>query len=152
MDICALDRYVGFSASLFLIVLACYAILPDRPISHYVQRTVVMLGSIVAWNITGRLGSNMQLRLKSIGASSFFVYAAHEPLLGIVYKMVMRTGLPHVGATILILYFALPICLILLLLFVHRLLRTACPIFVGILTGDLQRDRKSQQTRRLVSA
>jgi surface polysaccharide O-acyltransferase-like enzyme len=149
MDICSLDRYIGFSGLLFLIALASCAILPDNSIRQYVHRTMVVLGCVALWAVTRFVGDKVQSLLSCLGKSSFFVFAAHEPLQTILYKLAMKTGLPHTEATVLILYFAIPSCAILLLVIMHRSLRSACPTLVGILTGDIQRYRNSQPTSAL---
>jgi len=74
-----------------------------------------------------------------LSGASFFVFAAHEPLLNTIRKIAFKMLVPASGAAILALYFLIPICLITILVLTYRGLVKATPHFAGIITGNSNR-------------
>ena len=73
--------------------------------------------------------------LVALGGASFFVYAAHEPLLGIV-RMLAFKYIPLDGAyTMLALYLGIPVLVVVVLVVCHRILSTLCPRPLSLITG-----------------
>jgi hypothetical protein len=77
-----------------------------------------------------------------LSGASFFVFAAHEPLLRIIRKASYKLLSPRSGAAILALYFLIPICLIMFLVVLHHYLQKAMPSFLGFITGSDYRSPK----------
>jgi len=74
-----------------------------------------------------------------IGGRRFFVFAAHEPLQTVVRKVSYRLFSPTAGASVLALYLLTPVCMIALLVIVHRCLLKIMPRFTGVITGNTYR-------------
>ena len=62
--------------------------------------------------------------------ASFFIFAAHEPLLTVVKKL-----LPKAVPSALGVYLLAPVIVVAVLLVLHRLLARALPRVVGVLSG-----------------
>jgi hypothetical protein len=77
-----------------------------------------------------------------LSGASFFVFAAHEPLLIVVRKITYKLFAPASGVAIISLYFLIPICLIAFLVAAHRYLLQTVPSFVSFITGSLARSNQ----------
>lgn len=73
--------------------------------------------------------------LLRLSGASFFVYAAHEPLLGVVRTVAFRYLPLDTPLVALIVYLAVPLLVILLLLFLHRALGRVAPRALLLVTG-----------------
>jgi peptidoglycan/LPS O-acetylase OafA/YrhL len=71
----------------------------------------------------------------SLGGASFFVYAAHEPLLRIVRTFTFKYMPFDWPYTMLVLYLAIPMVVVALLLWCHRMLTILCPRTLSVITG-----------------
>jgi len=80
--------------------------------------------------------SNIKLLLLSLGNTSFFVFAAHEPLLSMVRKITYKLLEPESAFLTLELYFLIPIIAILMLILLYFFLKSSFPQFLKIITGD----------------
>ena len=73
--------------------------------------------------------------LLALGSASFFVYAAHEPLL-MVLRMLAYSHIPLDGPyTVLTIYLLLPALLIAFLVLCHGALQRICPRLLSLVTG-----------------
>jgi hypothetical protein len=77
----------------------------------------------------------LRTALIALGSASFFVYAAHEPLLRIVRLLAFKYVPLHGVYTMLALYLVIPILVMALLVFCHRLLVVLCPRPLSLVTG-----------------
>ena len=73
--------------------------------------------------------------LGALGAASFFVYAAHEPLLAALMKVARARSLPGGGDAVLAVYFAVPVLVIGLLVGIHACAIRFCPRFIRVVSG-----------------
>lgn len=73
--------------------------------------------------------------LLRLSGASFFVYAAHEPLLGVVRTVAFRSLPLDTPLVALIVYLAVPLLVILLLLLLHRALGRVAPRALMLVTG-----------------
>jgi surface polysaccharide O-acyltransferase-like enzyme len=139
LDVSYLDRFGPWIGALFLGSLILHSVFPDD--MPFLYNIVIILGVPTAWWLAGLAVGTTQLNAWLIGLSgaSFFVFAAHEPLLKIVRKISYLLFSPTSGAAILALYLLLPLCLIALLVLIHRLLLKTVPSIVGVITGSSQR-------------
>jgi surface polysaccharide O-acyltransferase-like enzyme len=139
------NRQAGALFFIFGTALVCNSLSP-KPLFGC---SVILAGVPFVWWLTGIIGVRT-VRLKEwlfgISSSSFFVFAAHEPLLTIFRKLTFAILLPKSAGSVLFLFFAIPIMEISLLVFAHRLLRRALPSVTAIATGDLWRLRGTPVT------
>ena len=84
--------------------------------------------------IAHRLGPVRRLLL-ALSPASFFVYAAHEPLLMLSRKMAYKLLAPDSDWVALGLYFAVPVTVIWVLLALRRGLMRTVPAFLRVITG-----------------
>ncbi len=142
-DLRALDGRGGLLLSLFIPVLLAYSVLATIGSSEsgllvkYFQKAVILLGAAVAWWLTGRLivWSRLKGWLIALGGSSFFVFAAHEPLMMVVRKLVFSFAKPQSEAAVIGLYLSIPIFLIAFLVAVYGVLKVTVPRFLAVVTG-----------------
>ncbi len=133
-----LDRY-GKIIVLAYLVAAAFDASPtqeiDRPVAH---RFVVTLGMLTALYCTKLAFNSPKVRktLLSLNSASFFVFAAHYPLLTIVRKLAYRVIQPNSSYVVLALYILIPSLVILFLIGAFHLLRRALPRFTRVITGD----------------
>ncbi|MCL1980437.1 MAG: acyltransferase [Proteobacteria bacterium] len=131
------DRFGLIIILVYLPLLAIDLIWYDAWFNLYVHRTGLLAGVLVTLYLTKFAVRSRRIcaALLALGSASFFVYAAHEPLLGILrilaYKYIPLDG-PY---TILILYLFIPILVVALLVDCHRVLRAVCPRFLMIISG-----------------
>lgn len=70
-----------------------------------------------------------------LSESSFFIYAYHATLLGLIVKFSVKVILPTTNAEMIIIYFIAPIITILLGLGIYYILKRYLPTFTSIITG-----------------
>ena len=133
----AWDRYGHFALLLYFPILLLDAAFYGDPFTFYLHKIGIFLGVLAALYITKNIAEKGNLRATVLGLSgaSFFVFAAHEPLLTICRKLVYRAIAPDCSALVLALYFAIPILVIFILLGTHRLLLYIAPEFLKLITG-----------------
>ena len=73
--------------------------------------------------------------LLRLSGASFFVYAAHEPLLGVVRTVAFRVLPLDTPLVALVVYLAVPLLVILLLIFLHSALGRVAPRALLLVTG-----------------
>jgi len=110
---------------------------PWGELRPWLHQGLVALGVAAALAASGWLVDRPRWRerLLALGGASFFVYAAHEPLLTIARKLVYRLLQPEQSLLILLLYLAIPLGVIGLLLLLHRGLKRLAPRPLAWVTG-----------------
>ncbi len=99
-------------------------------------KEIVLLGVLAVWCSTKYiLGTSLQQKLLLLAPFSFFVYAAHEPLLTVIRKLVYRAFPPMNPWLVVIYYFLLPIAVVSFLIFIARLLKAYFPRGYAVVTG-----------------
>ena len=133
-----LDKFGQWLSAAFLFCLILHSAFPFLP---YLLKSVIIFGVPSVWWLTGLALRNCKLKslLAGLSGASFFVFAAHEPLLNTIRKIAFKMLVPASGAAILALYFLIPICLITILVLTYRGLVKATPHFAGIITGNSNR-------------
>lgn len=121
----ALDRWAGLYGLAYAMALPLVVLGPAewRPWLHQglVALGVVMALALSAWAMAWREP------LLKLAAASFFVYAAHEPLLTIARKLAYRALHPSSSWQVLLLYLAVPLTVVVLLLLLQRVLQRLLP-------------------------
>lgn len=131
------DKYgKAITATYILVLLADIALIKSEfnPIFH---KTGIILGVLTMLFLT-KLAANSQAAKKfllPLAGTSFFVFAAHEPLLYISRKVTYKLIEPSSDYSVLGLYFLLPILVIIFLIFSYRALSFLLPNFTRIITG-----------------
>ena len=95
----------------------------------------VILGVVTVWLSYDRFSARFMNHpvTKTLTENNFMVYLLHEPLLHIIFMSTItyfKADIVHI-----LLYFVLPVIIILLCAYIGKLLRNKCPKLNGILTG-----------------
>lgn len=137
VDVNRVDAYGKLLAAAFAVALVVYTAAHQvQPWSHGL---VVLLGVPTAWWVAGLLArgdSSLKHGLLHAAEASFFVYAAHEPLLTILRKVAYATLRPQNGALVLGLYFLIPVLVIAITLALFALLKRIAPTPLKIISGN----------------
>ncbi|MCL2789884.1 MAG: acyltransferase [Desulfobulbus sp.] len=136
-DIFAADRFGVIIVLLYLPLLAADVIWYDAWFNVYIHRTGLIAGVLVTLYLTKFAVRSQKTcaALLALGNASFFVYAAHEPLLGVLRLLAFKY-IPLDGPyTMLALYLGIPILVMAVLVYCHRLLSVACPRTLRVITG-----------------
>jgi surface polysaccharide O-acyltransferase-like enzyme len=134
-DVTYLDKFGPWTSAVFVVLLTLYSVFPHR--LSYLQNVVIMFGVPSAWWLTSLAVRMATLKplLTQLSGASFFVFAAHEPLMTILITTSYKLLLPTSRMAVLALYFLIPACLIAVLVAMHRCLLRAVPRFIGFITG-----------------
>ncbi|WP_310600530.1 acyltransferase [Desulfobulbus sp.] len=136
-NIFAFDRFGLAIVLVYLPLLVADVIWYDAWFNNYVHRTGLIAGVLVTLYLTKFAVRSRGLcnALLALGGASFFVYAAHEPLLGILRLLAYKYIPLDNPYTVLLLYLGIPILVMALLVGCHRVLNAVCPRTLGIITG-----------------
>ncbi|MBA3014212.1 MAG: acyltransferase [Proteobacteria bacterium] len=133
----ALDRFGPLALFASLPIMVADTIWNSAWFNIYLHRTGLIIEVVATLYATKLVARHEGLSnfIITLGGTSFFVYAAHEPLLGIVrtlaYQYVPLTG-PY---TMLLLYLVIPLMVVVALVLLHRGLATICPQALNLITG-----------------
>jgi len=132
-----LDRHGPAIVTTYVMLLLAGVIWAQSPLYPYVHKVDIMLGMISCLYLTKLMAGFRISRqvLASLGAASFFVYAAHEPLLSVLNRLAYRVVRPEGSGSMLVMYFLIPTMLIIVLVGVYRLSRQVLPQFTSMITG-----------------
>lgn len=132
----ALDHFGRWMVALYVPLVLIDALLQSGGNSAALHHVSVAVGLGAAMYLSRAVAMREALRapVVALAASSFFVYAAHEPLLTILRKVSVHVTHPSQGGAI-VLYIALPVFLVAALVFMHRLLLQRLPGITRILCG-----------------
>jgi hypothetical protein len=138
-DVTCLDKFGPWISAVFFVFLVLHSTYQDS--LPYLHKFVILFGVPSLWWLTGLALGSAKLKASLIGlvGDGFFVFAAHEPLQTVVRKVSYRLFSPTAGASVLALYLLTPVCMIALLVVVHRCLLKIMPRFTGVITGNTYR-------------
>ena len=137
----SLDNFGVIIVSLYLIIAIIDALTINQVFNPYLHKISIMLGISSALFSTKLIAKNETLKSLIIKLSgvSFFVYAAHEPLLTILKKILYRIlsldSSFDSSFTTLLLYFFILIITIICTIVAYVALTRVAPKFVSIITG-----------------
>ena len=138
-DLFTLDRYGHVAVVLFTLtaILAALALQFDHNDYFYVYKVSMVFGVPAALYATKLVVSRPKIRniLLSLGQASFFVFAAHEPLLTIGRKLAYKIIQPDSSYWVLLVYFLEPTCVIIIFVVIYRFLSTHLVNFTRVITG-----------------
>lgn len=136
-DLFFLDRYGPAACLAYLPILLVDVLWHTAWFNIYLHRTGLIVGMLAALYLTRPALNHKRLTqaLLALGSASFFVYAAHEPLL-MVLRMLAYSHIPlDAPYTVLAIYLILPALVIAFLVLCHGVLRRTCPRLLGLATG-----------------
>jgi hypothetical protein len=102
------------------------------------HRLFLFFGVLSAYWLATLLGRSAVLKqfFKNYGAAAFFLFAAHEPLLSMIKKVVFKIALRSPGLiNILLAYLIPPIVVCIVILIAWRILRRFAPGLLAFATG-----------------
>jgi surface polysaccharide O-acyltransferase-like enzyme len=137
VDVCTFDRWPVLMALAFVPLLIVDAATGAQGNYIYEQRGMILVGLPLLWWLTKVAVENpwMRTALLYLGGCSFFVFAAHEPLLSILRKTAFRVLKPHSGLAELAIYFVVPLTVICFLVVLYGLLQRVVPGLMAVITG-----------------
>jgi peptidoglycan/LPS O-acetylase OafA/YrhL len=131
-----LDHYGRWMVAIYVPLVLIDALLQATGSNAVLHHVGVAVGLGAAMFLTRAVAMRGTFRapIVALAASSFLVYAEHEPLLNILRKLFVHATHPsQVGA--IALYIALPLCLVVALVFTHRQRMNTLPAITLILCG-----------------
>lgn len=133
----ALDAQGLKIACVYVILAVLDAVASGTTSGEGVHKLAILFGVITALWVTGLVIRSEVFtdRLVRLGATSFFVYAAHEPLLTVCKKLIYRLLHPESPILILTIYLALPIFIISVIVWLYPRLQRCLPGFVAVVSG-----------------
>jgi fucose 4-O-acetylase-like acetyltransferase len=137
LNLFAFDRFGPAIILVGLSLLVADVIWYESWFNVYLHRTGLIVGVLAILYATKPVlrCEGLSTTLVALGSASFFVYAAHEPLLRIVRLLAFNYVPLDGGYTMLALYLFIPILVITLLVWCHRLLAVLCPRQLSLVTG-----------------
>lgn len=131
-----LDRYGCAFLLLFLILLIPDVVVGGAPQKVWLHRVAVVLGVVSILFVTSiRQLSAFWAKMRDLSVSSFFVFAAHEPLLTVVRKVYYKVVEPSSPGEVFLGYMICPVFVILIILLVYRVLRLLFPRVLNFVVG-----------------
>ncbi len=123
----------------YAIIVILAAALAMTNVQIYIpSKILTILGVVTIWYCSGRLIVSKRLKelLLYMSAYSFFIYAAHEPLLSILAKLFNKISFLQNYTASFLLYFILPILTIISLWLVGTILKARIPKFYNVICGS----------------
>ena len=128
------DKFGKLFVSAYLLTVVTGALFYGQFV--YLQKIGILIGIITVLYSTKFLAN---LKIKSVllrlSNASFFIFAAHEPLLSFARKIAYKGLDPKSDLLVLTLYFVIPITVIIFLVWVYQLLKLSVPTFLHLITG-----------------
>ena len=136
-DFSPIDRHRGLILVLYAVVSIADVLTKQYSWNYQVHKIGILIGVCAAYVLSGyvmRMPS-VKRKLMMLAPSGFFVFAAHEPLLGAVKKLLFRVRPPVNDAEVLAQYFLIPVLIITVCTISYYMLRRVVPKFTSVITG-----------------
>ena len=133
----ALDKYGVWFSLVYLMFLFADVVWYDKPFNLCLHRCGIVAGIVTVLFATRMVLSHERMKslLLWLSGASFFVYAAHEPLLGIMRTLSLQFLPIQWPYAILLIYLLLPLTVIAFLVAVHGVLTVHAPKILSYITG-----------------
>ncbi|MCH8314014.1 MAG: hypothetical protein IID17_13630, partial [Nitrospinae bacterium] len=97
----------------------------------------ILFGVVAAFCATQYVSEREKLKtmMATLGSASFFVFAAHQPFLMVLKKIIYKILSPNNDLLVLFLYFAIPVVVIVVCLYTYKYLARYMPFLASILSG-----------------
>jgi peptidoglycan/LPS O-acetylase OafA/YrhL len=148
----ALDRYGRMIACAYLALVTADAWSGKAMEDTLLHNVGVVVGcAAVLWasRVLARRGGGV---LRWLGGASFFVFAAHEPLLTVVGKLLASALEPHTPPQVLALYLVVPLVVVSSCLALYALVRRLPMAVQSVLTGGRGRPRRDARAHPVAQA
>lgn len=130
----AVDHYAKYILPAYLIIILVDSLYYGELLG--LKKIGILFGIISALYLTKFLiHSKIKTLLLSLSHASFFIFAAHEPLLSMIRKIAYKALDPKSDLLTLTLYFLIPIMLIVFLVWLYFQLKSIFPKFLQVITG-----------------
>ena len=118
-----------FPVFILLVALGYFSM--ETSFSQILHHFMVLTGAtiVIKWIFTGDRAPQLVIP----AALSFFIFAVHEPLLGIIKSFALKYN--FLDSTGLLAYFVLPMAAVLICVAIYKLTELILPAFLKILTG-----------------
>ena len=132
-DVCSLDRRGNYIVALYLAMSIADVLSPDI----IVHKLGILFGvaTVVYGTRLVRKNKRGVALLLALSPASFFVFAAHDPLMTVIRKLVYRLFPPSGDLGSVVLYFATPFVVIILCVATWSILVRILPVPTRIITG-----------------
>ncbi len=133
----ALDRFGPFVLFLYLIILLIDTSTKGYVFNDYIHKVGILLGLNASLYVTSTVVKTDYLKKVLLWASgcSFFVFAVHEPLLTVMRKVSYKVFQPSNDLSVLLLYFIVPIFVIIGSMFAYIVIKSIAPKFLSVISG-----------------
>lgn len=132
-----LDRYGVWFVAAYVLILAVDVIWYTAPFNLCLHRCGIVVGLAATLFISKRILAHKRLKdtLLWLSGASFFVYAAHEPFLGIIRTIAFQFSPVQLPYTMLLIYLLVPLVVIAALVWLHSVLGICFPKTLKMVTG-----------------
>jgi peptidoglycan/LPS O-acetylase OafA/YrhL len=135
-DLFSVDRFGSEITAAYLVVVTADALTKGQAVNLLFHKAGLVLGCAAALYWSRWLLAPRRRRVFLwLGRASFFVFAAHEPLLTAVRKALYADLLPRSGGEVLALYFIAPLLVIALCVAAYSWGRATWPALTTLLAG-----------------
>lgn len=135
----AFDHYKKTIIAVYILIVIADVLLMTitKDIDSYLHKVAIISGVLAILSVTKFIiyFPALSAILLPLGNASFFVYAAHEPLLTIIKKITYKIIQPDSDYLTLVLYFTTPWLVVALLVAMYRILSSYFPQFTQFITG-----------------
>lgn len=113
------------------------ALMADRALIIQIHRTAHLLGILAVWYLAGKVANIEKIKSALIKMSgfSFFVYAAHDPLLNGIKKIVYMVFSPSTSLGVNAVYLIAPLITIIITLSIASIMKRKIPEIFKVITG-----------------
>ncbi len=132
------DKYGKKILLIYLPILIIDVLTKNYAFNGYIHRLGIMFGLPCTLYVTLFISkySTLHRTLVTCSAFSFFVFAGHQPFMNLFKKIVFKVFQPQSDLFLLILYFSIPITVIIILILIYKLIKTIFPRVTNIITGN----------------
>ena len=133
-----LDRHGKTLTIAYIAVSILDVLTQELKINHQIHQIGILLGMCSAFYLTAYILKSKKLStiLRRLSPASFFVFAAHQPLLTIIKKLSYRFLQPSSDMEIVALYFFIPVIVILICVISYYPLMSISPMPMKFITGS----------------
>lgn len=137
-DIFALDKHGVMMMPIYVFILVFTSLFMQNPLAPLLHKIGIILGIVSAMFVSKQVMKlpRVKDKLLELGAASFFVFAAHEPLQLIIRKLTYRLLMPESWVSEVLLYFLIPISVIFILVKSYQELEMSRPNLLKVITGE----------------
>jgi peptidoglycan/LPS O-acetylase OafA/YrhL len=131
------DRYGKWFVLAYIPVVLADVIWYEAPFNLCLHRCGIVIGLVAVLFASKPILARERFKkiLLWLGGSSFFVYAAHEPFLGIARTLAFQLLPVNLPYTVLLIYLFVPLVVVAVLVAVHTLLGACLPGLLRLVTG-----------------